>query len=57
MGNQGLDWRNLKPRTKLEGAEMDRIQGQNWKFVDQLRVKLHKFKINDQSEKDGQLQG
>ena len=35
-------------------------QGLNWriwKFVDQLRVKMHRFKTKDQSEKDDQLQG
>ena len=39
-------------------AEIDQIRGQfrkNWKFVDQLIVKMHKFKIKDQSEKNGQL--
>jgi len=29
----------------------------NWKFVDQLKVKMHKFKTKDQSEKGNQLQG
>ena len=42
------------------GPEIDQIRGQIEeikKFVVQLRIKMHKFKTNDQNEKDGQLKG
>jgi hypothetical protein len=56
MDNYELDWRNLKPRTKLEKTR--EYKGLNWpsqwiswrneKFVGQLRVKIHKFRTKDQ---------
>jgi hypothetical protein len=52
MGKYGLDWINLNLKTKLEKGTW-----RNWKFVKQLRVKMHKFRTNDQNEKDGQHKG
>jgi hypothetical protein len=65
MGNQGFDWRNPKPRIKLKKACEYRglnwlFQRPNWrnlKFVSQLKVKVYKFRTNDQNEKGDQLKG
>jgi hypothetical protein len=54
-----------KSMTKLENVRKYRgwnwlNQGLNWrnlKFINQLRIKMHKFRTKDQSEQDGQLQG
>ena len=42
-------WSNRK-RHKTPGIKVDKIKGQieeNWKFVDQLGVKIHKSRTND----------
>ena len=56
--NQGPNWK----RCVNVGAEIDQFRGQikeNERFLFfifyQLRVKMHKFTINDQNKKGGQL--
>jgi hypothetical protein len=51
--NQGPKWK----RHVNIGVEIDRIKDQIEKIGDQLKVKMHKFKTKDQSEKGNQLQG
>jgi hypothetical protein len=49
-------WSNWKRHVNIR-AEIDQIRGQIEeikKFVIQLRVKIHKFKIKDQNEKKWQ---
>jgi hypothetical protein len=54
--NQGPNWK----RCVNVGVEIDQFRGQikeieSFFFFYQLRVKMHKFTINDQNKKDGQL--
>jgi hypothetical protein len=55
--NQGPNWK----RCVNVGVEIDQFRGQIKEigsfffFFYQLRVKMHKFTINDQNKKDGQL--
>jgi hypothetical protein len=52
--NQGPNWK----RCVNVAAEIDQFRAKLKKlevFFYQLRVKMHKFTINDQNKKDGQL--